>query len=804
MNRNRFAVMLRILWLALMGLGVSATARAGLFEERIVNRPNYWGHAFPVYVISNIPQETVMPPVCGAALHRNNHCRYVPLASLGTHGRKQRDLLPYNAEKDTETVLVVDRAALTDVDRRALAALLHACYPRCQLSDDPQRLLIWVQNSGKSGREYQVFIDLPDARWLPHASALLWAAPTSRLADKSRDAFSIEKTAQYAAILSNDAESARALTEALPYTLSSVYAPERYTAFLQDRDATQRFIVLNWNGDAEVPAAWARQFFPGPLTSVCEAQQLDRMGISGWQRFTREAVARAYQEDGGTTWVITAPTSRHLRKLVSTVVARKFDPVRYRVNLCDLSHIQSLAVGAHVDAAGVERDRLVLQQQMEEIVQAQLRVRVSAIVSTANWGRVLEEALRRDAGDEHPFSRPTDVHYVNQAAQSDAVLLLMVKTVNPHITYAFPRERVTQPHAPFTEDPPRKPSPPDPDARRYGLFGPHVYPGETSEERRLSDAYQRDWREWRHREMPAWEDDYRRWEWRRQEWEEERRHRRVHYRFTVTSTPSMALSGYLKVIDPLGTQQVLWSTDLDLAHAGDAQHVRVAPVDVVGEDVEPEMPYELRRYTNLYQWEPCARAIGDDALYGLGQQALLQALRTGVARLADAAIWPGDLQPWSRAHASSNGEMRPAELPEGAQGETVFGPDAFLEGDIPLVPLREIAAWLRLQQTLDAPTDTLTLRRGTRAVVLKPGCAAAVVDGRAMTLSALPVERGGTLLLPVDILSEAFAVGIDFERARHMLLLRHPDSQQRMLLRVIPATSPPGVIPSPSPVGTNE
>ncbi|HOF88365.1 MAG TPA: hypothetical protein PLZ36_09725, partial [Armatimonadota bacterium] len=481
--------------------------------------------------------------------------------------------------------------------------------------------------------EFQLFISVPHARWLPAVRADLAAAlPELTSGIPYTFAHAITRTL----VLTNDPQTRALMTGVFRYDDPQIFTLDEFAAFRDAGPAERRILALNWNGDEEITPAMAVQVLPAPLRPRCAAQTPDRMGITGWQRFCRQAIAQRFEEDGGVTWVIAAPTAAYLRALAAQVRRNRFLGGPYRVELCDLSYVDKLSVGVYLATPDVDRNRLVLQQRMEEIVGGVLRSKVRSMVSTQNWGQTLQEALGQDPETDNPFRRPESLRMVNQASDSDAVLLLWVKTLSPKVTHDMTASRLTRPYPAFTEP---EPKPPNPNEREYIICGQHIYPGESEDARRQSEAYRRDYR--------RYEEEQDRWERRKWEWQRGAEQYRVNYEFTVTARPSVALSGYLRLLDLKGPQRILWSTEVELARTGNSYALNTIPVQVIGEGRDPRQPEIRADYRDAYTWAECTRAVNGDAIYGVGQTALLDSLRDGVHRLGENALWATDLKSWN-------------------------------------------------------------------------------------------------------------------------------------------------------------
>jgi hypothetical protein len=645
--------------LLLLAAGVLALGQ-DVFEERVLNHRAsgmlFGETAYHVCVVSNIPRDALMATLCGrVALARvdrvpikvgdrkvYDHCVYYPLAAMGACGPKGRDLLPFDPMRGVMTLLVVDQSTLTEEERALFDEIRALLFPT--LTElKPEQVTAWVHTRGRTRHEYQVMLSLPEARWLAEVRADLAYMPP--LTAAAREPFVLERPVVKTALLTNDPQVRALVSGATRYNYTRVYGLNDFDQFRDWTAATRRVIALNWNGDEECSPAMAVQVLPAALRGYCSALAPDRMGVTGWQRFCRTAVAQRFEEEGRETWVIGAPTAGYLRTLATQVVKSRFAGGPYQIDLCDLTYLNRLAVGVYLASPDPDRSRLVLQQQLEQVAAGVLGPKVVPMVSTQNWGETLQTALGRDPATDAPFSRPEAQRVVNQSGNADAVLLLWVKTLAPQVRYELTRTRLTPAFPAFDEPEPREPRAPDPDD--FILFLGHKYPGHTYEERRDSREFRRDYHEWREEEHPRWEAAHRRWEERRSDWAYRRASYRVNYEYYLKAVPRVALTGYLKLIDLKATQRVLWSTDLALDRTGDPCTLRTIPAQAAGEGVEPVRPAEIARVNDAYTWGDTTQVVGGDTVYGLGQTVLLDTLRDGLTRLSENVLWAADMKPWN-------------------------------------------------------------------------------------------------------------------------------------------------------------
>ncbi|HEY3378701.1 MAG TPA: copper amine oxidase N-terminal domain-containing protein, partial [Armatimonadota bacterium] len=761
-----------LLVLLLLQAVAGSDAIAGLYDAKIVNRPDksagfFVGSvSYNAYIVSNIPQEKVMRPVCGEALYRQGHCTYVPLATVGKSGRKQRDLLPYDEQKDSETILVVDRSALTAEEKASISKLLKELYPGVSLSTDATTVQAWVQNSGKNGQEYQVLIDLPSISALEATLNDLRQIPENRLMDKSKRSLSITHTISVTAILTNDDTSAKLLAAAMPFSQTTIYTLDQLTTYKEVLNVNSKICVFNWNGESQITAKMAAQVFSPELQSKCEQDTPDRLGITGWQRFCREAVASSSKSGEVTTWIISAPTSEFLRALTNEVIKSNFQAPSYRISLCDLSNMKTIAVGAYVQSKDADRKRLVMQQRLEEIAEGSLKSKVRSMVSTQNWGDILQEVMNSTPGSEDPFKSGEAVKRINQASKADAVLLLWVQEIHPQVKYNFPHTRLTDPYPPFTKEEPKAPRKPEPDDKPF-LKG-HTYPLRQNDPQYIADMAN-----YNNTKMPAYRQSKERWEADKREWERGKQHYDVNYEFEIQSSPEVVMTGFLKIIDSVATQKVLWNCDVDMRCVGETKTLKTIPVRVTGDEVDPPQPREINQYHNAFSWGECATIVGGDTIYGLGQQTLFEGISKNISRLTATVLWQNDLKPWNlptTANGSGRGgrgviadtpaetggitapttakgndpppdatksEPTPASVTDTAETEKTKMRKLATKNGVLMLPLRDFVTWLGTDRfTYDAKTMAFTIKAGETIVFLRMGSKEAFVNGTSVTMSA--------------------------------------------------------------------
>lgn len=560
-----------------------------------------------VYVISNLPQEEIMRPICREALMRKDHCRYVRLGEVGMFGKKKSDLLDYDWRNKNETIVVVDRSKLDVGQKVSLQRLMAEIFPSVEESSKSQ-VILRAQNSGD--KAWQALIDVPDAMWLEKGIPDLM----SHVGECHR-----VMEVQNVAILSTSPGVSSYMLDWFRYGTKQQMDMEKWQEFRDAPGMSHKILAINWNDDDPCTPDMANDVLPEDLREYCDQSGADRVGLTPWDRFCREAVADVRSKDGTDYWVIRAPTEKHLNTLAQMVVKSNYAGGPFRLNLCDLTHIGSLAVGTYLDGPDLNRDRLVLQQELETAAQNSLQLRVKSMYSSQNWGEIIQDVLGSDTGN--PFADPGGAQRVVQASNADALLVLWVRDARPAVEYSCRSERITPPLPAFNEPEPVKPDPQD----KKCMWCGSKYPGETREDKANSEEFRRDYRDW--------QDKYDRWDRNKRDYEQKKRSHQVNWQFTIQSVPKVSMTGYLKVID-LRTQTQLWTCPVELTQTGDVDLVRTVPAQVYGDDNHPQQP---RLPENEYAWNSSTLLVG--------QEAFMVALRQGLSRLADSVLWANDLNP---------------------------------------------------------------------------------------------------------------------------------------------------------------
>ena len=651
--------------LLLLGIFADNVQAKGLFDDMIINRPTarigVWPFTNPtpyrVYLISNIPEAQVMPVVGAAALDRRGQVTYLPLSAVGTYGKRQVELLPYDTFSSRRMlVAVVDRSTMTAGEQLALGKLLAAHFGRMRAMTDATSIGLWIENVGKSGKEYNVLIDLPVRRVLEPAVQALRALPVETVPDKSKQLYNVVYQATRTAIITDDRMIGEEFRMRLPFSDTLLYTPDEFENYVRTDDIDTRIIALNWNGDVEWTPNTIARLLPEPLLKEIDASPVaERAQLTRWQRFTQRALARSYVQQGITTWVITAPTGQLVQQLATQVISENLAQRSYEIPVANLSGYESMALGVYLFARDPDPSRLIrqhqLEQQMEGLLQGKITVRTGQ-----NWGSMLQRELRNESHARNPFMNDDGARVLHQASNAELVLLLWAQEINPSVTFTHEKVRVTRPYPPFRDIEPSEPSRPDPNERL--LFGGRKYPQGKNDPK-----YQADLDYYYRIERPRYEREYREWERAKRRWQQDRDNYRVNYDYNIFVNPQVEFNGFLNLLDTVATRQYIWSSDILTVQHGDARMVQTIPVVAYGEDSEPAAPRELAYFTNHFGWSDYVYdrqvLLSSDSLYALGSHTLSQGLLQGLDSLLSVALWPGDLKAWNQPGARPDTPLLP-------------------------------------------------------------------------------------------------------------------------------------------------
>lgn len=593
----------------------SGSTAGGLMDEKILK-----GKAGAAYLISNIPEIEVMPKVYKSAMISNkDFCRFVPLSKVGKSNKKKedkegKDLLPYNWEKENKTIVVIDRSRLEKSDEEAYKQLMLEMFPFAldKVSSTPG-VFIYVQGYKDSKKIFNFLIDVPEMKWLEPAVNDLWCVRESQLPFVSNNPI------QSVAILTNDEMAGNTLLSAFNYGNKQVFGLDRINDFKNCQGITHKMVAINWNGDTECPADTAIEFLPADLQQHCDSSAVDRSGLTKWQQFCHQTAGDNFSDGNVQSWIFRSPTPSYLQTIAKMAVDTNFKEKNYSLNICDLSYIESIAVGTYLTNNELNQSRLVVQEDLENITKGMLKSKVKEMYSSQDWGALVQSVLG-DATDS-PFSGSGGAQKVVRKSDADALLVLWVNDLSPSTVYSYTENRLTPDMGKFDKYEPEKP---DPNCKP--LFSGYRYPGANREERERSGKYIRDY--------SSWIDDHAKWERDRDNFEYNLRNCTVSWEQNIIATPNVKLSGSLKLID-LRTQNLIWSCNVSSSSSGDVRNIQSFSLTTRGNDSRPDGPNVPQ---NTYSW--------DDTTYMVGQNSFKSALREGVGRLAGSVLWAQDMKPW--------------------------------------------------------------------------------------------------------------------------------------------------------------
>jgi hypothetical protein len=90
------------------------------------------------------------------------------------------------------------------------------------------------------------------------------------------------------------------------------------------------------------------------------------------------------------------------------------------------------------------------------------------------------------------------------------------------------------------------------------------------------------------------------------------------------------------------------------------------------------------------------------------------------------------------------------------------------------LPLRAVAEAAGAQASFDDATGAVTLRRGSDTLVMRPGHAKAILNGRAIELARAPFTVRGRMMVAGATITRAFGSTVRFDSRHDRVIVRNP------------------------------
>ncbi|HTJ27565.1 MAG TPA: copper amine oxidase N-terminal domain-containing protein [Candidatus Limnocylindria bacterium] len=133
--------------------------------------------------------------------------------------------------------------------------------------------------------------------------------------------------------------------------------------------------------------------------------------------------------------------------------------------------------------------------------------------------------------------------------------------------------------------------------------------------------------------------------------------------------------------------------------------------------------------------------------------------------------------------------------PEGVASGRVLV--ALAQGDTLYVPLHAMLAELGATVSYDPATRTATFERSGTSLTVTVGVAQVAIDGQTRPLDVAPIERDGTVLVPLRVIAEAMGAYVAYLPLRHVVEVRYAPTV------ALQQTMPPVALsPEPVPLAT--
>jgi hypothetical protein len=251
--------------------------------------------------------------------------------------------------------------------------------------------------------------------------------------------------------------------------------------------------------------------------------------------------------DVRTVSAVAAPCSRHLKKALAGHSSLDSMP-------------ESLSTGKLADL-GKYREMIVISRagdRSDKIPTAAIDD-LAGKMTTALAGRTGFECVGRQDLKELIYMAllhqkdgsldTNDIVKIRKAAEGARALAIVdVAAYTTQTDYSANSPRCCTPAlAQFNESEPSRPSEPDPNERKFGIFGGHKY-DEVDGSRSNDPDYIHDHRQWEE-DMHDYRRDHERWERRKRDYEETRFYHQMDWEVSIDSTQTVRVSGNLRIYD---------------------------------------------------------------------------------------------------------------------------------------------------------------------------------------------------------------------------------------------------------------
>ncbi|MBC7287404.1 MAG: copper amine oxidase N-terminal domain-containing protein, partial [Armatimonadetes bacterium] len=367
-------------------------------------------------------------------------------------------------------------------------------------------------------------------------------------------------------------------------------------------------VLLNWNGEKPIPAGLAQKLVPEKFQALCvDTPSGSPLNLTIFQEFCRKLSFEARRRNDVVEVFIGAPTRRHLEEAVNAIaqqIPQQRQSLICPVQVVDLSYFNSLALAVRLvpDYARSNREKLILQSELEQVAFEALSMPVRSTLSAQEWERIFDEV--GVTGEDSPFRTTDTVRHVARNLDADLLLLLNVQTLLPIERCEVTRcQRLTPEMGEFPE--------PEPKLTILDLLN-----------KELREKLQR---------------DHKAWEQRKEAWDMKRAAMPVAWRLTIERRTTCEAAGLLQVLDLIDTREPLkWSYRFRAEAPGHLVPFREITVQTVGDASQPTPPPlpPVKHEWTEQVWEVAGAS-----------------LRLGLAgcldQLQKVALWKTDLKPWN-------------------------------------------------------------------------------------------------------------------------------------------------------------
>ncbi|MCE5198055.1 hypothetical protein LLG39_03685 [bacterium] len=440
--------------------------------------------------------------------------------------------------KDGESILyIIDRSKARRVIREEERLL------PCKMSAiDPDQVVLYAQKAADKNA-WEILISAPNEKWLKWELERLCGSELGGLRLDERGSILDRYRVKRLRIVSNVGKQVAqdwVTRQSKPGkdTIDWDFVPSDGKIDELDPETDVLFLLNHAQLDAK--SGQVLEDLPDDVESWCDGEASTHCWAA-----ERQSV-QSSEGDWQTVSVVVAPSERHLKMALNQYSSIESIPQTFTTSeFANLSSYREMIVIARAgdrdnadesavdDLAGKMTTALanktgfqcVSRQDLKELVYTALMHEKDGTLDTSDIA-----SLRRKVGT------------------GCALAVVDLAAIDTQTSYVVNQPQCCTPTYPsFSQPQPSKPSEPDPDERKFGLFGGHRY-SEVDGSRRNDPQFKRDHREWR-RNMDDYSDAMDRWEHDKRDYENSRYDHEMDWEVSINAIQRARITGNLRIYD---------------------------------------------------------------------------------------------------------------------------------------------------------------------------------------------------------------------------------------------------------------